>query len=79
MVRKPIEFRNSILSPALQWLRPGGEPRMIEQLIRAGRVADAAALAELLVFEADRPTHITSRRSMRRRGRQQGLNILLTR
>jgi hypothetical protein len=44
MVRKPIEFRNPILSPALQWLRPGGEPRIIEQLIRAGRVADAAAL-----------------------------------
>jgi hypothetical protein len=59
MTRKPIEFRNPLVSPALmsalQWLRPSAAPRMIEQLIRAGRVADAAALAEMLVIEADRP------------------------
>jgi len=59
MARKPIEFRNPILSPALrsalQWLRPGGEPRMIERLIRMGRIADAAALAEMLIADADRP------------------------
>jgi hypothetical protein len=60
MARKPIEFRNPLASPALmlalQWLRPGGsEPGMIDRLVRAGRVADAAALAELLIIEADRP------------------------
>jgi hypothetical protein len=59
MARKPIEFRNPLLSPALmaalQWLRPGSEPRMIDRLIRAGRIADAAALAEMLIIEADRP------------------------
>ena len=53
------ELRNPLASPelmaALQWLRPGPEPRTIERLIRMGRVADAAALAELLVIEADRP------------------------
>jgi hypothetical protein len=52
-------LRNPLASPALmsalQWLRPGSEPRMIERLIHAGRVADAAALAELLIIEADRP------------------------
>ena len=50
-------LRNPLLSPALmsalQWLRPGPQPRMIERLVRAG--PDAAALAELLVIEADRP------------------------
>jgi hypothetical protein len=40
---------------ALHWLRPGPEPRTIERLIRTGRVADAAALAELLIADADRP------------------------
>jgi hypothetical protein len=59
MARKPIESRHPLLSPALmaalQWLRPGAEPRMIERLIRMGRGADAAALAELLIIEADRP------------------------
>ena len=53
------EFRNPILSPALQaamrWLRPCQAPRLIERLIKAGRIADAAALAELLIIEADRP------------------------
>ena len=43
------------LMAALQWLRPGPEPRTIERLIRAGRIADAAALAEMLIAEADRP------------------------
>ena len=33
------------LMAALQWLRPGPEPRTIERLIRAGRLSDAAALA----------------------------------
>jgi hypothetical protein len=51
--------RNPLASPALmaalQWLRPGPEPRMIDRLIRNGRLADAAALAELLIIEADRP------------------------
>jgi hypothetical protein len=54
-----VGIRNPLLSPALmaalQWLRPGSGPRMIERLIRAGRIADAAALAEMLVIEADRP------------------------
>ena len=40
---------------ALAWLRPNDAPRTIEGLILAGRIADAAALAELLVIEADRP------------------------
>ena len=51
--------RNPLASPALmaalQWLRPGPEPRMIDRLIRNGRLAYAAALAELLIIEADRP------------------------
>jgi hypothetical protein len=59
MSRNPAEFRNPLISPslmaALQWLRPGPEPRMIDRLIRAGRVADAAALAEMMIIEADRP------------------------
>jgi hypothetical protein len=52
-------LRNPLLSPALmaalQWLQPCAAPRLIDSLIRAGRVADAAALAELLIIEADRP------------------------
>jgi len=56
MTRKPIEFRNPLASPslmsALQWLRPCQAPRLIERLIHAGRIADAAAL---LIIEADRP------------------------
>jgi hypothetical protein len=56
---KRPEFRNPLISPALmaalQWLQPGPEPRMIERLIRTGRTADAAALAEILIIEADRP------------------------
>jgi len=59
MIRKPTCSQNPLMSPALmsalQWLRPGPEPRTIERLIRTGRVADAAALVELLVIEADRP------------------------
>ena len=51
--------RNPLISPALmsalQWLRPGPEPGMIDRLIRTGRVSDAAALAEMLIIEADRP------------------------
>jgi hypothetical protein len=56
MARKPIETRHPLLSPALmaplQWLRPCPEPRLIERLIRMGRVADAAARAEWLIVEA---------------------------
>lgn len=52
-------FRNPLISPALmaalRLLQPGPEPRTIAQLIRAGRVADAAALADQLIAEADRP------------------------
>ena len=52
-------LRNPLLSPALmaalQWLQPGPEPRILNALIRRGRVADAAALAEMLIIEADRP------------------------
>ena len=55
----PAGIRNPLVSPALlaalQWLQPGPEPRMIARLICAGRISDAAALAELLVIEADRP------------------------
>jgi hypothetical protein len=51
--------RNPLASPtlmaALQWLQPCAAPRLIDRLIRSGRVADAAALAEMLVIEADRP------------------------
>ena len=43
------------LMAALQWLQPCAAPRLIDRLIRAGRVADAAALAEFLIIEADRP------------------------
>jgi hypothetical protein len=55
---KPI-CRNPLASPALlaaiQWLHPSAAPRLIDRLIRTGRIADAAALAELLIIEADRP------------------------
>jgi hypothetical protein len=44
-----------VLMAALEGLRPGPEPRAIERLVLMGRVADAAALAELLIVEADRP------------------------
>jgi hypothetical protein len=53
------ELGNPLASPALmaalQWLQPGPEPRLIDRLVRAGRIADAAALAEMLIIEADRP------------------------
>jgi hypothetical protein len=59
MSRKPIEFRHPLASPslmaALRWLQPCAAPRLIDRLIRAGRVADAAALAERMIIEADRP------------------------
>jgi len=49
MACKPIETRHPLLSPALmaalQWLRPCDGPRLIDRLIRMGRVADAAAIA----------------------------------
>ena len=55
----PLGIRNPLLSPplmaALQWLQPGPEPRILNALIRTGRVSDAAALAEMLIIEADRP------------------------
>jgi hypothetical protein len=59
MALKRPEFHNPLISPALmaalQWLQPCAAPRLIDRLIRAGRVADAAALAEFLIIEADRP------------------------
>jgi len=61
MITNPFHHstRNPLISPALmsalQWLRPGPEPGMIDRLIRTGRVSDAAALAEMLIIEADRP------------------------
>jgi hypothetical protein len=58
MARKS-DSHNPLISPALvaalQMLQPCAAPRLIDRLIRAGRVADAAALAELLIIEADRP------------------------
>jgi hypothetical protein len=55
----PIGIRNPLASPALQaalqLLQPCQAPRLIERLIRTGRIGDAAALAELLIIEADRP------------------------
>jgi hypothetical protein len=51
--------RNPLASPALmaalQWLTPNDGPRTIERLVRMGRTSDAAALAEWLIAEADRP------------------------
>ena len=59
MSRKPIEFRHPLASPALmaalRLLQPCAAPRLIDRLIRTGRVSDAAALAEMLIIEADRP------------------------
>jgi hypothetical protein len=58
-MRTSTIIRNPLASPALlaalQWLHPGPEPRTIERLVRAGRIADAAALAEMMIIEADRP------------------------
>ena len=59
MGTKRSELRNPLATPelmaALHWLTPCQAPRLIERLIRAGRVADAAALAEMLIADADRP------------------------
>jgi hypothetical protein len=56
---KITSIRHPLASPALmaalQWLQPCQAPRLIDRLIRAGRVSDAAALAEMLIIEADRP------------------------
>ena len=56
---RSTDIRNPLASPALlaalHWLQPGPEPRILTALIRRGRIADAAALAEMLVIEADRP------------------------
>jgi hypothetical protein len=56
---KATSIRHPLASPALlaalQWLQPGPEPRILNALIRRGRTADAAALAEFLIIEADRP------------------------
>jgi hypothetical protein len=58
MHNSPIT-RNPPASPALlaalERLRPCNGPRLIEALLRRGRVTDAAAIAELLVIKADRP------------------------
>ena len=43
------------LMAALHWLTPSDGPRIINRLIRAGRISDAAALAEMLIADADRP------------------------
>jgi hypothetical protein len=59
MARKTEFFRHPLATPALmaalRLLQPCQAPRLIERLIRTGRVADAVALAEMLVIEADRP------------------------
>jgi hypothetical protein len=51
--------RHPLLSPALleglRWLHLGQEPRLIDQLVRMGRIADAAALCDVLIADADRP------------------------
>ena len=50
---KKVGIRHPLATPllmaALEGLRPSDAPRMIEQLIHTGRVA------EMLVIEADRP------------------------
>jgi hypothetical protein len=55
----PELLRNLLATPilmsALRLLQPCQAPRAIERLIRTGRIADAAALAEMLIAEADRP------------------------
>jgi hypothetical protein len=59
MTLQSTPLRNPLLSPALMaalhWLRPSSAPRVIDGLVRSGRIADAAALAESLIIEADRP------------------------
>jgi len=59
MMARPSQFQNPLASPALMsalhWLRPSEAPRLIERLIHTGRISDAAALAEILIIEADRP------------------------
>jgi hypothetical protein len=51
--------RNPMASPqllaALQWLQPSAAPRLIDRLIGTGRISDAAALAEQMIADADRP------------------------
>jgi hypothetical protein len=55
---RQIEQRNPLAAPvlmtALELLRPCPEARQIETMIRAGRIADAAALADQITIEADR-------------------------
>jgi hypothetical protein len=54
-VGSPHPLASPALMAALQWLQPCAAPRLIERLIRTGRIADAAALAETLIIDADRP------------------------
>jgi hypothetical protein len=49
----PHPLASPSLMLALEWLRPGPELRTIERLM--GRVADAAAITEMLIADADRP------------------------
>jgi hypothetical protein len=51
----PNPLASPALLAALQWLHPCNGPRLIEALLRRGRVTDAAALCEMLIVEADRP------------------------
>jgi hypothetical protein len=56
---RQIEQRNPLASPmlmtAIELLHPCPAARQIETLIRAGRILDAAALAEQITIDADRP------------------------
>jgi hypothetical protein len=53
------QFRNPLASPvllaALRLLQPSAAARLIDRLIRTGRISDAAELAERMIIEADRP------------------------
>jgi hypothetical protein len=57
--RRPAEYQNPLISPALMaalhWLQPSPEPRLIVRLIRRGRVSDAAEIITQLIAAADRP------------------------
>lgn len=55
--RQLAEHRNPIVSPllkaALDRLAPSRGGKVIDALLRQGRVADAAALADQIITEAD--------------------------
>jgi hypothetical protein len=56
---KSADIRNPLATPellaAIQGLRPCAAPRLVDRLIRMGRISEAAALAEQMIIEADRP------------------------